>query len=190
MRDELPRQYHENGFLIALAIVGVLAIGFALLFRSAMMPIGSASIGQQFPPVEAAGWINGKAPSAEDLRGQVLVVDAWAYWCGPCRMLTPSLIELHEKYKDRGVTFIGLTSEGSDQEAIQKSVQFLKSEKVSWLNGYGATKILSALQVEGIPQVWVVDRQNHIIFHEVGVQDNEAQSIERAVIKALGSPDE
>src|SRR4051794_28392084 len=165
MHDELPQQYRGNGFLVALTIVGVLAIGFALLFRSAMHPMDSPFLGRQFPAVEAAGWINGKAPTTEDLRGQILVVDAWAFWCGPCRLLTPSLIELHGKYKDKGVTFIGLTSEGRDPMSLRESIDYLKSENVQWLNGYAATKTLSALDVEGIPQIWVVDRQNRIVFH-------------------------
>lgn len=187
MNDDLPRQYRENGFLIALIVVGVFAIGFAMMFRSAIRPEDSQSLGKQFPPIEAKGWANGEAPKAEDLRGHVLVVDAWAFWCGPCRALTPSLIELHKKYKDRGVIFIGLTSHGDDPKSLRASLDFVKSENVPWLNGFAATTTLTALEVEAIPQIWVVDRHNNIVFHQQGLSQDVAESIDQAIVKGLAS---
>ena len=192
MNDELPQQYGKGGFVIALAIVGALTVCFALLIKSGMAPpIGaptaSAQIGKEFPPIEAAGWINGDAPSAEDLRGHVLVVDAWAFWCGPCRISAKELVGVYGKYKDRGVTFIGLTSEGEDAVTIRKSQQYVMSLNIPWLNGYAAIKTLLALDVEGIPQLWVVDRQNRIVYREIGWSDNSVRDLETALNKALES---
>ena len=185
MQDELPSQSGPSGFLIAVSAVGVLAIGFALLLRSAMVPPVSPQIGRAFPRIEAAGWINGPGPTAEDLQGKVIVVDAWAFWCGPCRMVTPYVIELHNRYKDHGVVFIGLTSEGLDSRSIEQSRQFVSSLYIPWPNGYGATKPLSELEVDTIPQLWVIDRQNRIVFHEIGFGDNSINEMDSAIKKAL-----
>jgi thiol-disulfide isomerase/thioredoxin len=185
MQDEHSLQSGPSGFLIAVSVVGLLTIGFALLLRSAMVPPASPQLGRPFPRIEAAGWINGPAPTTADLQGRVVVVDAWAYWCGPCRMVVPDIIELQKKYKDQGVVFIGLTSEGLDSRAIDLSRQFVSSLKIPWPNGYGATKILSELEVETIPQLWVIDRQNRIVFHEVGYGGNSINEMESAIKKAL-----
>lgn len=185
MQDELPPPDGPSGFLIALTVVGALAIGFALLFRAAMAPVPSSQIGQQFPPIEAAGWINGSEPAASDFQGKVLVVDAWAYWCGPCRMVTPNLIQLHDNFKGQDVVFLGLTSEGLDPNSIQLSKDFVKATKIPWLNGYAATKTLSALEVDSIPQLWVVDRNHRIVMHEVGFNESSIWDIEQAIKKAL-----
>lgn len=187
MKDELPQEYRIGGFFTVLVVIALMAIGFALLLRTAMQPHVSKQLGKPFPPIEAASWINGNAPTADELKGQILVVDAWAFWCGPCRSAVPSLIELHEKFKDR-VKFIGLTSEGFDADSLKKSHQFVERAGIHWLNGFAAMKPLRALDVEGIPQLWVVNGQNQIVYHEEGWDvDKSPRDVEQAIIKAIGS---
>jgi thiol-disulfide isomerase/thioredoxin len=144
-------------------------------------------LNKPFPALEVEGWINGPGPTAEQLSNQVLVIDAWAYWCGPCRMVIPTLQEIHEKYKDRGVTVIGLTAESGNPASLQQSQAFVEKLNIPWPNGYGAIKPLVALNVEAIPQLWIVDRQNKIVFHEIGWNPNSPAEIEEAVVKALES---
>ena len=113
MSADRPRPAGENKFLFALVLVGFFAIGFAWMFRSRLERPPSVLLGKAFPPIEVAGWINEPTGSTDGLRGQVLVIDAWAYWCGPCRLVTPVLMELQQRYRDRGVQVVGLTNEGS-----------------------------------------------------------------------------
>lgn len=164
MHDELPTEYSSRWFFPTVVVVGLLAIGFALMLRQSMTP----QLGKQFPRLEAAGWINGPGPTEESLRGHALVIDAWAYWCGPCRQVTPYLLKLNEKYKDRGVIFLGLTSEGKDSESIERSRKFVADEKIPWPSGYAAIKPLAELEVAGIPRLWIVDGQNRIVFDQEG----------------------
>ena len=188
MNDELPVRRGPGGLLIAITIIGTISVGFAMLFRSMALPPTSPQIGRQFPPITAAGWINGAAPAADDFNGQVIVVDAWAYWCGPCRIATEQVVGIHDKYKSRGVRFIGLTSEGADSKSVALSRKFVSDLHVPWPNGYSATKVLSELEVDSIPQLWVIDRQNRIVFHEVGFSPTSIHDLEVALDKALAAP--
>jgi thiol-disulfide isomerase/thioredoxin len=184
--DQPARPHGSNGFLIAATIVGGFAISFALMFRGALTPAASQQLGQSFPAIEAVGWINGPIPTVQSLRGQVYVVDAWAYWCTPCRIAIPELVQLHEKYKDRGVRFLGLTTEGGDPESLQLTRECVESLQIPWANGYAAIKTLTDLSADSIPQLWVVDRQNRIVFHHIGWDSNSSHEIEQAILAALG----
>ena len=177
-----------RSLLMALLLVGAASIGFVLWLKQSMEPARSNSprIGTAFPALEVQGWLNGPGPTAEELAGKILVVDAWAHWCGPCRMAAPGLIELERKYRDRGVVFLGLTSDGKESLALSK--RFLTETRVPWPNGYGAVQPLDTLESDSIPRVWVVGRDGRIVDEIIGFDpSHEAvrSGIERALAEQL-----
>lgn len=65
--------------------------------------------GKPAPPISAETWINGNPPIPDALKGKVVVIDFWAPWCASSRELIPTLVKLHNEYKDQGLVIIGLT---------------------------------------------------------------------------------
>lgn len=56
---------------------------------------------------EVIGW-KGKPVQLSELKGKLVLLDFWGYWCGPCVAEMPILIKLHERYHDKGLAIIGV----------------------------------------------------------------------------------
>jgi thiol-disulfide isomerase/thioredoxin len=165
-----PRRATGLPFVAVLLVVAVAAFLMAQSFRKPAI--------RKAPEIHVDGWLNGPGPTREDLHGKVIVLDAWAFWCLPCRAQAPDLVKLYEKYREQGVVFLGLTMEDSAADVENRG--FLKATKITWPNGFGAEKTLRELKADTIPQRWVIDRQYNLIWTE-----SSSESIEAAIDRAL-----
>jgi thiol-disulfide isomerase/thioredoxin len=166
-----PSPLRLFGGVLAIVICGAVLLTMAI--RTKPMTVERA------PEIHVAGWLNGPGPKREDLQGKVIVLDAWAFWCGPCVLKAPELIELYERYRDRGVIFIGLTAETAD--TLDKSRAFLKQTKIPWPNGYGCGQTLLNLNNQYLPQTWVIDRKYNLVWDS----DRASEPMEAAIDRAL-----
>lgn len=140
--------------------------------------------GAPAPAIKAVGWINGEAPTAESLEGKVVVVDAWAYWCGYCMQDAPELIALYKSYQGQeDVVFIGLTAEG--EANLSDSQEFVKQAGYPWPNGYGAFETMLQYGNSYLPAAWVIGRDGKVTWN-LGMEHNE--SMKEAIDRALATP--
>ena len=85
--------------------------GYLPTTQPAQLDVGSAA-----PPLHISEWLNGKALQVEKRgRPTVFVLTFWASWSSPSRTALAGLGQLHEKYRKRGVIFIGITEESAEQ---------------------------------------------------------------------------
>lgn len=174
----MSRTPFARNFWIVLAVAVAVTVGFAVWLRSVVqLPAGGLKPGEQLPPIRAAGWINGRPP--ENLEGRVVVVDAWATWCGVCYQQAPEMIRLWERFHEEGVVFIGLTDDGeADLPYVQ---QFVDETGMPWPNGYGAVETIRELgAAEQRPGIWVADPTGRIVWN-YGSPEPLEEAIERAL---------
>jgi thiol-disulfide isomerase/thioredoxin len=178
--DPPSSQTPVRSFLKLLASAVVASALFIVLFvwLNPLAPLGGLEPGKPAPVIEAAGWFNGQPPSSGGLRGKVVVVDAWATWCLPCRMQAPELVEAYQKFRQRPVVFIGLTDEG--RESLPKIREYLVSTGITWPNGYGAGDTLVNFETMALPATWVIGPDGIILWNH-----DSPGTLEQAIENAL-----
>lgn len=113
---------------------------------------------------------NGKTISLSSLKGNVVLIDFWASWCGPCRRENPNVVRVYEKYKDqkfkngKGFTIYGVSLDKSKQrwqDAIVKDRLNWKAH-VSDLKGW-ESEASKKYKVYAIPTNFLIDGDGIII---------------------------
>ena len=194
MASDLPERDESRGknplreFLLIIGIAVLVSLVLVLWIRGGLRPAGGGfgglAVGESAPKIDAVGWVNGEAPTPERLAGKVVVIDAWATWCLPCRIKMPELIETYRKFEGRDVVFVGLTSE-TEQELPQIDA-FVEDLEVPWVIGYVADETLIALQAEVIPLVWVIGPDGKVVWNS-GSPGTVDDGIEEALAAGRGS---
>ncbi|HXL97080.1 MAG TPA: TlpA disulfide reductase family protein, partial [Steroidobacteraceae bacterium] len=112
----------------------------------------------------------GEPVSLGDLRGQVVLINFWASWCGPCRQEMPILDQLYRKYKAAGFTLLGVNVEPKSGDAIS----FLKATPVSFPILFDTqSKVSNLYEVSGMPSTVIVDRKGNVRYVHHGYKPGD-----------------
>jgi peroxiredoxin len=111
--------------------------------------------------------MNGKAIRLSDYRGQVVLLNFWATWCGPCKIEIPWFVEFQRAYKDRGFTVIGVSVDEDGWEAVRP---FLASRQVNYPVVVSTVEVEQKYGgVEALPVSFLIDREGRIANTHVGL---------------------
>ncbi|MFE8069812.1 TlpA disulfide reductase family protein [Marinobacteraceae bacterium S3BR75-40.1] len=103
----------------------------------------------------------------EDFRGQVVLLNFWASWCGPCRQEMPLLDEIHQQYKDLGFTVMAV----SVDEDPANADDFLAKVPVSFPVLYdNESRVSEMYGVDAMPTTVIIDRDGTRRFIHRGYQ--------------------
>lgn len=113
--------------------------------------------------------MNGRDVALADFAGKPLVVNFWATWCGPCRLEMPQLDALSRKYKERGLTILGISVDDQAADIRRFAAEF----KVGYplLVGLNRPDVQAAFGWEGLlPTSVFVRKDGTIAARLVGLQ--------------------
>jgi len=137
--------------------------------------------------------LDGKNVRLSDLRGKAVLLNFWATWCGPCKIETPWLVELRNKYGPQGFEILGVDTEADDLKPDDQAGwakaraavgKFATEEKVSYpmlLNGDSISAAWGGL--DDLPASFYVDRHGKVVAATVGL--GSESDIESNIRKAL-----
>jgi thiol-disulfide isomerase/thioredoxin len=116
--------------------------------------------------------MNGREVRLADLEGQVVLINFWATWCGPCRMETPWLVELQEKYRGRGLRVVGIAVDDPPEAVPPFAREFgvnypllLGREREDVQKAFGPVMVL--------PMSVIVGRDGRICVRHIGPASKE-----------------
>jgi thiol-disulfide isomerase/thioredoxin len=167
-----------------------------------------ALLGKPAPDFRGEFCLNAKPAKLSDLKGNVVLLDFWAVWCGPCIATFPNLREWHKEYKDKGLEIVGVTTyfkkfafdkktgklEESQQDLTRQQEQqtlkdFAAHHKLAYrlmvLPEKEWDKVSDQYKVESVPEAVLIDRKGVVRMIKVGAEDENEEELARMIKKLI-----
>jgi peroxiredoxin len=126
---------------------------------------------------------SGKPLALADFKGQIVLLNFWASWCGPCRQEMPILEQLNRQYHGKGVALLGVNVEPDSAAAVQ----WLKATPVTFPILFDTdSKVSKLYEVAGMPNTVIIDRKGLVRYihrgYAAGAENDYLNQI-RALIR-------
>jgi cytochrome c biogenesis protein CcmG/thiol:disulfide interchange protein DsbE len=137
--------------------------------------------------------LSGKKVSLASYKGRALVINFWATWCAPCKVETPWLIELRNRYATQGLEVLGISADDIDRgdpqklsEEKQEIARFVQKMQMPYpvlIDADSISKPYGGL--DSLPTSFFVDRNGTVVAAQQGLTSKD--ELERSIKKALGN---
>jgi len=137
--------------------------------------------------------LNGNKVSLASYKGKAVLINFWATWCAPCKIETPWIIELRNKYAAQGFEVLGVSADdlnrddpkelAKDKMEIVQSAQKLHINYPVLIDGGSLDKPYGGL--DELPESFFVNRKGVVVAAQLGLTSKD--DIESNIKKALGN---
>ena len=128
--------------------------------------------------------VGGAPKSLADLRGRVVVLDFWATWCGPCRLVAPRLSSLQARFGAQGLSVVGITTDEAEVAAAFAQRTDMKYPTV--VDTQGDTS--RAYGIGSLPSLFILDKRGVVRDVAVGFDPSHDAAVEQLVKTLLAEP--
>ena len=149
-------------------------------------------LGKPAPPFTLED-LNGKKVSLADFKGKALAINFWATWCAPCKVETPWLIDLRNKYETQGFEVLAISADDIDRkdpskfnEEKQEIVRFVQKMRMPYPVLIDGDSVADSYgDFEALPTTFFLDRNGIVVAAQMGMTTKG--ELERNIKKALGN---
>jgi peroxiredoxin len=151
------------------AFTPLLFAALCLLLAACTHKPAPASTGKPAPDFSLAD-ANGAPIRLSAYRGKVVLLDFWATWCGGCKTEIPWYIEFQDKYRDAGLSAIGVSMDADGWKSVKP---FLADHKLNYPVVIGNDDLGEQFGVINMPLTLLIDRNGKIAESHAGVVDKD-----------------
>jgi peroxiredoxin len=106
---------------------------------------------------------DGNIIKLSSLRGNYVLIDFWAAWCGPCRKENPNVVRMYHKYRDKGFEIFGVSLDRKHEDWIKA----IDSDGLIWTHvsdlKYFNSEAAKTYNINAIPATYLIDQEGKII---------------------------
>ncbi|UJH91273.1 AhpC/TSA family protein [Antarcticibacterium sp. 1MA-6-2] len=147
---------------------------FAVAVKENIDRTGAVDIGSKAPE------FSGPNPDGEEISlgeslGKLTLIDFWAAWCRPCRLENPNIVNVYNKYHDKGFNIIGVSLDREDQR--DRWLQAIQEDNLTWTQishlKFWQEPIAQLYNVRAIPAAFLLDENGIIVAKNLRGEDLE-----------------
>ncbi|HEY0997296.1 MAG TPA: TlpA disulfide reductase family protein [Gemmatimonadaceae bacterium] len=170
---------------VTLVLLVLVMVGMRVA-NPASRPVG---VGAKAPPWAARTITTPhQVKTGADYEGQVVLLNFWATWCGPCKVEMPSMEALHRDFHDKGLRIVAVSQD--DDASDEQLRDFAKSLGVTFEVLYDSTHAMERTwQVTGYPASFVIDKDGEIRRKWLGADDWNSPENRALIAQLLGVKD-
>lgn len=117
---------------------------------------------------------------AQEIKGEIIVLDFWTTWCKPCIRSIPKLVTLSEKFEESQVQFIGVNEDNSRNE--HKVKPLVESLEIPYTVILDAEQVLlAAYKVRAYPTLLILNKAGEVLYTHVGFSPSDEVELETKI---------
>jgi len=127
--------------------------------------------------------VHGKKVSLTGFRGKVVILNFWATWCGPCEAEMPSLNNLYQELKSRGLVVIAISVDPTEKSVLS----FIAEKKLTFPVVMDKNKevYFDSYAVVGLPTTFIIDRSGVLLEKIIGEQQWDSAKTKEKILNLL-----
>jgi len=144
-------------------------------------------IGSEFPDFQATELLSGEPFKLSEFRGNVVIVDFWATWCGPCLIELPNVKRVFEAHREKGLQIISISLDRS----VDRCREFVQKQGMDWYHvadgKWWQAELAVRFGIRSIPAMFVIGKDGKVVASRPRGDDLEP-AVRQALEQAYSGP--
>jgi cytochrome c biogenesis protein CcmG/thiol:disulfide interchange protein DsbE len=155
---------------VVAGVIAALGVMFTVVSTQVGAELNPLRIGDRAPDFDAVSLSDSAAKRIADYKGEVVLLNIWATWCGPCRIEMPSMEKLERELGPKGLKIVAVSVDVAGAE--QRIRDFANELGLTFELLHDAPGVIQRdYQTTGVPETFIIDRTGRVRRRIIGADD-------------------